>query len=440
MGSTAVSAPDVAHRLVLRLAAARRQTDEVFELVRPDALFDRPIDERHRLAFYIGHLEAFDWNLLREPLVGGPSFAPDLDRLFAFGIDPLGTARPSDAPSDWPRIGEIERYRGRARRAIDAGLEALAPRIGAAQEPCADDAPSRLLNMAIEHRLMHAETLAYLLHRLPLDRKRPGAPVDAAPSVPFAPAQVEIPAGSVTLGRIRDGDEEFGWDNEYDTLDVTLLPFVIDRHMVTNGQFARFVSAGGYEDRSHWADAEWAWKCALGLEHPTFWTRGRDGFGLRAMFGELPLPLDWPAYVSHAEASAYARWAGMALPTEEQWQRAALGVGNPTIGGELVDGNFDFRRWDPAPVNAAANNLSAFGVVGLVGNGWEWTASVFEPLPGFQPSPHYRGYSADHFDGRHYTIKGGSPRTAACMLRPSFRNWFQPHYPYVYAGFRCVSQ
>lgn len=81
---------------------------------------------------------------------------------------------------------------------------------------------------------------------------------------------------------------------------------------------------------------------------------------------------------------------------------------------------------------------SAFGVADLVGNGWEWTATLFEPFPGFQSYPFYPGYSANFFDGKHYVMKGGSARTAACMLRRSFRNWFQPHYPYVYAAFRGV--
>jgi formylglycine-generating enzyme required for sulfatase activity len=81
---------------------------------------------------------------------------------------------------------------------------------------------------------------------------------------------------------------------------------------------------------------------------------------------------------------------------------------------------------------------SAFGVQDLVGNGWEWTQTEFAPFPGFKPMSFYPGYSANFFDGKHYVMKGGSPRTAACMLRPSFRNWFQPHYPYVYATFRCV--
>jgi formylglycine-generating enzyme required for sulfatase activity len=82
---------------------------------------------------------------------------------------------------------------------------------------------------------------------------------------------------------------------------------------------------------------------------------------------------------------------------------------------------------------------SAFGVAELVGNGWEWTSTVFAPFPGFRPHPHYPGYSAPFFDGRHYVLKGASPATAACFLRRSFRNWFQPHYPHLYAAFRLVS-
>ncbi len=103
-------------------------------------------------------------------------------------------------------------------------------------------------------------------------------------------------------------------------------------------------------------------------------------------------------------------------------------------------GNFDFHQWDPAPVGSYPEGASAFGVHDLVGNGWEWTRTPFAPFPGFAPMPFYPGYSANFFDGKHYVMKGGSPRTAACMLRRSFRNWFQPHYPYVYATFRCVEE
>ena len=96
------------------------------------------------------------------------------------------------------------------------------------------------------------------------------------------------------------------------------------------------------------------------------------------------------------------------------------------------------RAGTPRRSELSGKAQSAFGVADLVGNGWEWTSTEFAPFPGFQPFEFYPGYSANFFDGQHYVMKGGSPRTAACMLRRSFRNWFQPHYQYVYAGFRCV--
>lgn len=431
------------HELLTGLAVARIRTDRLFALVRPDALYERPVAERHRLVFYLGHLEAFDWNLFSARLPGLKAFAPEYDRLFAFGIDPVEGGLPTDTPADWPSVAALRRYNQRVRAALDATLaRALALPATPAEEP-----PELLLNVAIEHRLMHAETLAYLLHRLPLEKKlrHPRTPRVIAPEV--APSLVEIPAGTVILGLSRDDGRGFGWDNEYDGHSVEVPAFAIDRYPVSNGEYLEFMAAGGYEERALWSESDWRWRTEQHISHPAFWTRLNNRWYYRGMFELVPLPLPWPVYVSHAEASAYARWAGKALPTEAQWQRAAYGAPD---GGESAYpwgatpprpgyGNFDFRGWDPVPVGAFPANRSAFGVAGLLGNGWEWTASRFAPFPGFRPLACYLGYSADFFDGRHYVLKGGSARTAACMLRRSFRNWFQPHYPYVYAGFRCTS-
>src|SRR6266852_9904042 len=98
-----------------RLREARRHTDALFKVVRTDALYERPIPERHRIIFYVGHLEAFDRNLLSGRLLSPASSDPDLDRLFAFGIDPVGGGLPTDRPSDWPALDQVRQYVQRTR-------------------------------------------------------------------------------------------------------------------------------------------------------------------------------------------------------------------------------------------------------------------------------------------------------------------------------------
>ena len=429
--------------LLGRLVDARRRSDEIFEVVKADSLYERPIPERHRIIFYIGHLETFDWNLLRERALSLKSFHPEFDRLFAFGIDPVAGGLPNDQPSDWPSLAAVRDYVSRIRQALD---ENLSRKDFDAAANAGEFSLNTLLNVAIEHRLMHAETLAYMLHQLPLERKvRVAVPAIRA-ARPVTPQMMEIPAGAVTLGLER-GSDSFGWDNEYEAHPAHVPAFSIDQYKVTNQQYLEFVHAGGYDAPSVWTADDWSWKIGHNILHPIFWKRVGDGWLYRTMFDEVPLPMDWPVYVSQAEAHAYARWAGKRLPTEAQWHRAAYGTADASernypwgdADPNPKFGNFDFAGWNPTPGNAFPEGKSAFGVTDLMGNGWEWTSTKFAPFPGFEPFSFYRGYSADFFDGKHFIMKGGSARTAASMLRRSFRNWFQPHYQCVYAGFRCVS-
>ena len=435
---------DAYFELVRQIEAARAETDRLFALVDPGALYDRPIPERHRIVFYRGHLEAFDWNLLQSRLAGVKTFDAGLDRLFAFGIDPVDGELPSDQPSDWPALPQVESYASRVRTLLDAALANAASGVDHGDQ---QESLVTLLNVALEHRLMHAETLAYMLHQLPLACKRPESEAEVASALPPAPGMVRLPAGDATLG-LSGGGSSFGWDNEFDQCTVHVAGFEIDRFKVTNAEYLEFVRAGGYQARDLWTEDGWKWIRREQISHPVFWTPEAREWRYRGMFQDRPLPLDWPVYVSHAEAAAYARWCDKRLPSEAEWHRAAYA----TDGGEERPfpwgsqqpapqyGSFDLRRWDPWPVNAVPRSASAFGAEGLVGNGWEWTSTPFGPLPGFTPFPFYKGYSADFFDGKHFVMKGGSARTDVSMLRRSFRNWFQPHYPYVYATFRCVEE
>jgi len=404
------------------LVSARKQTDRLFQMLSPAALNERPIPERHRIIFYLGHLEAFDWNMIGTWAFQKPSFNSGFDRLFAFGIDPVDGQLPDDKPSDWPHVEEIGAYRDKTRAAIDSLL-------GVAD--FAGFLHAQIFRVAIEHRLMHAETLAYMLHWIDFDLKEKSSDYDSGVSRKRrsgGAASAIIPAGNTTFGQRSRG--AFGWDNEFLPHSVIVPEFSMDIYKVTNAEFLEFLLAGGYGDRSLWTPHAWDWLQHTGTLHPKFWIRRNDTWFYRTMFEEIPLPPDWPVYVSHAEASAYARWKGRSLPSEVQYHRAA--------DGGIPAGNFGFRSWSPIPVGSYSPN--AFGIFDLAGNGWEWTSTPFAPFEGFEPFSFYPGYSADFFDGKHFVMKGASPRTDASLVRTSFRNWFQPHYPNVYASFRCIEQ
>src|SRR6059036_1131817 len=112
--------------LIRALTQARACTDALFAMVRPDSLYERPIPERHRIVFYLGHLEAFDWNMICSMSFGASSFNSQFDRLFAFGIDPIDGKLPQDTLADWPPLEEIHSYNQRVRHTVDRFLDRAA--------------------------------------------------------------------------------------------------------------------------------------------------------------------------------------------------------------------------------------------------------------------------------------------------------------------------
>jgi ergothioneine biosynthesis protein EgtB len=420
----------------------RRRTRELFDLLTDEAYYHQPIDLRHPIVFYDGHLPGFSFNTLVKRALGGASIDARLEALFARGIDPDESDGESARPFEWPSRDVVRRFTVEAdRRVADALAHAALDRPG---HPLLDRAEAAY--SILEHEAMHHETLIYMLHRLPLPMKvRPAGyrPVTAG----AAPAHewVQVPGGRVTLGVDR-GDVEFAWDNECPAFAADVTDFEIGRHDVTNAQFMEFVEAGGYRAAEWWTPESWAWVTREHVEHPSFWRRQDGRWSWLGMFDLIPLPESWPVYLTHAEAQAYATWRGARLPTEGEFQRAAYGAPSgrerrhpwgdapPTPDR----GVFDFSSWDPEPAGSHPAGRSAWGADDLVGNGWKWTSTPFVPFPGFRPWGSYPEYSADFFDGEHVVIKGASPATARELIRPTFRNWFRPRYPYVYATCRLA--
>ena len=400
----------------------RERSATLFALIDRDAFYDRPIPLRHPFAFYEGHIPAFSFTTLNERGLGQAPIDPAFARLFERGIDPasLDEARRHQR-TDWPSREAVAAFAARCDDCVEQALEfgriedASVPRLVRGQAAYT----------ILEHEAMHQETLMYIVHQLPYDRKRRivGRHEDHAV---LAREFRSIASGTATLGA-EPNELLFGWDNEFRRTEIAVPSFDIAAYPVTNGDWLKFVADGG--------------------PVPVFWEE-RDGeWRLRTQFEEIPLPRSWPVYVTHLQAQGYARWAKMRLPSEAEYHRAAFG----TRSGEerafpwgaeppsKLHGNFGFERYDPGPVDAHPAGTSAWGVADLIGNGWEWTSTPFGPLPGFEPMASYPRYSADFFDGKHYVMKGASPVTPVELIRRSFRNWFYGDYPYMYAKFRCVA-
>jgi iron(II)-dependent oxidoreductase len=435
--------------LIARYRRNRERSQALFDLLAGDEAFYRqPIALRHPFVFYAGHIPAFSFTTLVRRALGGAAIDDRLETLFERGIDPPTDPSP-DAPvphdasprASWPERSVVRAFADEAdARVLRALEEADLDRPG---HPFLERCEAAFV--ILEHEEMHQETLVYMLHRLDFPQKRrpKGTPALAAGAAPRQ-EWIDIPAGRATLGV--DRDSGFAWDNECPAYTVQVPAFAIQRHDVTNAAFMEFVEAGGYAERRLWCDDDWEWIRREHIRHPLFWEAHDGAWFWRGMFERTTLPPAWPAYVTHAEASAYARWRSARLPAEAEFHRAAYGAPDgserPYPWGEAPAdasrGIFDFAAWNPAPSGNHPDGRSAWGVDDLVGNGWEWTRTPFAPFPGFAPRSSYPQYSADFFDGSHFVLKGASPATARALLRPTFRNWFRPRYPYVYATFRCA--
>jgi iron(II)-dependent oxidoreductase len=297
--------------------------------------------------------------------------------------------------------------------------------------------------MVVSHEQQHDETMLQTL------QIRSGPPLlgTGTPLPPGRPTvtgtSVLVPGGEFVLG-VDAADEPFSLDNERPAHRVDVPTFRIGRVPVTNAEYAAFVADGGYATPRWWSDRGWAHRTEAGLERPQYW--GPDG--TRTRFGLVEeIPPDEPVqHVTFFEAEAYAAWAGARLPTEVEWEKAA--VWDPATGRRRrfpwgaaepspALANLDGTALRPAPVGAYPASASPCGAEQLLGDVWEWTSSPFEPWPGFRPMLYAR-YSAPFFGGDYRVLRGGSWAVAAAVLRPSFRNWDHPVRRQVFSGFRLA--
>jgi len=296
--------------------------------------------------------------------------------------------------------------------------------------------------MIVQHEQQHDETML-ATHQL-----RAGAPVLAADPPPPArvgvSGEVLIPGGPFAMGT---DTEAWALDNERPAHTVHVPAYFIDAAPVTNGRYADFIAAGGYDDPRWWSERGWAHRQQAGLTAPLHWRRDGDGWAATA-FGrtERIVPDEPVVHVCFFEAEAYAAWAGRRLPTEAEWEKAARF--DPVSGRsrrfpwgdedpEPRHANLGQRHLSPASVGAYPDGASPLGVHQLIGDVWEWTSSGFHPYPGFAVFP-YEEYSQVFFGGDYRVLRGGSFGTDRAACRGTFRNWDHPVRRQIFSGFRCA--
>ncbi len=303
--------------------------------------------------------------------------------------------------------------------------------------------------MVLRHEHQHCETMLQTIQLGHLD-PFPGAPEAAcgAPPPLSAPRATgleltEVPAGPCSIGAPSDG---FAYDNERPRHQAWVDDFSIGTTPVTNGAYLEFVHAGGYQRREWWSREGWEWKAQQAIERPGGWTEDLER---EWRLGTLsPIEPSRPVvHVSWYEADAFARAHGAHLPTEFEWEKAA--AWDPAAGearaypwGEAPPspgehGNLDQRERGPVPAGTHPAGDSAYGVGDLIGQVWEWTASLFGAYAGFVAHP-YREYSEVFFGQSYRVLRGGSWATRTRVASPTFRNWDFPERRQIFAGIRIA--
>ncbi len=410
------------------LQQCRSGTFKLFSGIDYDTFCRQAHPDFSPVGWHLGHIAyTEDLWLLQKCGKFKPVF-PEYHQLFAADI------LPKQERVYLPTIPEVELYLDAVRKKVLDYLE-IAP---IAQQ-------ERLWQFIIQHESQHCETVAFVL-QMQQERSTPPNPPQGGKSegrknihapfpmldaqFPILNSAIEIPAGDFYMG----SDRIEALDNERSRHECYLDKYSIDRYPVTCSQYRNFMDSDGYQNPQWWSADGWKWLQSHLVDRPLYWS-DNPAFNNHPVCG-----------VSWYEAEAYCNFIGKRLPTESEWEKAAswdainqtqriYPWGEESPNSFLCNhGNY---MGNTTPVDNFPNGASAVGCCDMLGNVWEWTASIFDAYPRFKSYP-YTGYSQAYFDRKHRVLKGGSWATPPQTLRSSFRNWYNPSVRQIIAGFRCA--
>lgn len=260
---------------------------------------------------------------------------------------------------------------------------------------------TELILLGLNHEQQHQELLLtdikYILGHNPLF---PAFQL----SVPFSSAVADDGGRKLIKGGIHEIGFEgngFCFDNECGRHKVYFDDFYIQSSLVTNAQYLEFIKDDGYRDFRHWHAEGWEWVKTRNADAPLYWHLV-DGICMNYTFNGLkPVDLNQAVcHVNYYEASAYAVWRGMRLPTEAEWETAA-----------------DQLAW---------------------GERWEWTGSAYLPYPKFKKAAGAIGEYNGKFMVNQMVLRGSSIATPEGHSRKTYRNFFHAPHQWQFTGIRLA--
>ena len=410
--------------------------EKIFEILKDESVFYKKSEPtRHPMIFYYGHTATFYVNKLVQMKIIQERINPDLESIFAVGVDEMTWDDVDESNYEWPRVEETREYRQKVKNLVLELIDSLPFTL-----PITWESQMWIVLMGIEHERIHLETSSVLHRQMPLDFIKDTGVFDTCKSDSkniIKNELVKIEGSEVILGKTLD-DSYYGWDNEYGIYKESVEAFECSKYLVSNEEFLEFVDAGGYEKKEYWSEEGRAFLEKSNAKHPVFWVQKDKEFEYRTMTSQIKMPKNFPVDVNSLEAEAFCRYKSLkdgikySLPSEAEYEAICKDVGIDKIVN-YGEANLNFLHGSSTPID-----MYKFGkLYDVVGNVWQHSRTPIRAFEGFKVHPAYDDFTVPTFDEKHNLILGSSWASSGNLIMKKSRYAFRRHF-YQHAGFRYV--
>ena len=431
--STSISAPELSRNknkerfsrshILKQFKAIRSFTHHIVAPLETEDFVIQAMENTSPTKWHLAHTSwFFETFVLGKYQEGFKSLHPQYAYLFNSYYIQTGVpfARASRGMLSRPTVKEVFEYRAY----VDEQVELF---INSVSDEAWEEA-SQVLEIGMNHEQQHQELiltdLKYLLAQNPL------LPVYRASIIPEATDPGELTWTNFNEAVVEIGNEgnEFTYDNEHPRHRTLVQDFALANRLITNKEYLEFINDGGYTRSEFWLQEGWNKVNSEGWEAPLYWFKRNGEWAQFTLSGAREIAEFEPVtHISYCEADAFAKWKGLRLPTEQEWEHAC---------GDLpVEGNFvDEDVIHPVPLSNPSEN----GLRQMYGDAWEWTQSSYNAYPGYAPLPGALGEYNGKFMANQYVLRGGSCATSKSHIRKTYRNFFHADARWQFSGIRLA--